>query len=367
MKFRVVVNLLLVGMVLLGGRAHSQEIGIGEWRRDNVKHEDGRVWIVGVPTLHYGIGKEVTFIGSLEAALAATERPYSYTNLMGWSGIAFRTRRFEGDNGQLGSTSDGVGEFPDEFNAIEKAAGWHIESAVVGKRITNYKEPVDMSELAPEIVSSIDTGLPALAYPPHWNMAVIYGYEDDGARVLMRDYPKGDEEYLLPTSELAPFLLFIEDKALPLSRREALLESLRIAVRNWTRDPLYSSYNQGYYHYGAAGFRKWEEHTRKQAAGGDEQGGIGYTHPFLMLCLNDARKSAVAFLHENASLLSDAGKTALERGATLYEREVALLDSEEWHSKSPEEFLEFLTEAAKLESEAVAEIGRALVAESGSQ
>lgn len=330
--------------------------------QNRVKHHGERVWIDGVSSLHWGIGKDVTFFGSLEATLQATDRPYKYSDLMGWSGFAFRTRRFEGDNGQLGSTSDGVGECPEVFNAIEKSTGWRIKNDI-GNRITNYTEQLNMETLAPEIISAVDAGLPALTYPPHWNMAVIYGYENNGERVLLRDYFKGDEEYVLKTSELVPFLLFIEDKGNPSPRKDTFLQALRIAVHNWKRNPLYTPYNMGHYHYGAAGFRKWEEHIKKQIAGADVKGGIGFVHPFLMACLLDARKSAVVFLRENCELLGDDGKKNLEHAAKLYEQETHLISSKNWHKESPEEFCKFLAKASSLETEAIELIKKTLNAE----
>ena len=283
-----------------------------------------------------------------------TDRHCAYDDLMAWSGLAFRTRRFEGDNGQLGSTSDGVGEGPDEFATIETATGRHIRD-VVADRITAYTDKLNMETLAPEIVSTIDAGLPALTYPPHWNVALIYGYQEQGKRVLLRDYYKGDAEYLLETSDLVPFLLLIEDRGGPLAPADALADALRTAVRNWDREPVYTPYNMGHYHYGASGFRKWHEHVGRHTSATDAEEFSAFVHPFVLLCLRDARRAAVRFLRDQSALLPGEVGASLRRAADLYEEEVALLTSEPWDKKGPDAFHEFLEAAAELESGAIAQ------------
>lgn len=57
-----------------------------------MKREGDKVWIEGVPTLQWGKNRETTFAGALEAAPAVTRHPYTATQLMGFSGLAFRVR-----------------------------------------------------------------------------------------------------------------------------------------------------------------------------------------------------------------------------------------------------------------------------------
>lgn len=58
----------------------------------NVKREDGKAWIDGVPALGWGKQIECTYAGAVAAALAVTEHPVSYEEIMGFSGLAFRLR-----------------------------------------------------------------------------------------------------------------------------------------------------------------------------------------------------------------------------------------------------------------------------------
>jgi hypothetical protein len=324
-----------------------------------VKREHGKVWIKGVPALRWGHGKDVTFIGSLEAGLAVTDRPYSYSDLMGYSGMAFRMRWFRGDTGQRGSTSCVVAEFPEEYLAIERATGWHIENKVEGL-VGTFRDQCDMTRFAVDIVASIDAGMPVLTYPPHWNVAVVYGYENEGKKLLLRDYDKGDETLEIDTAELVPFLVFLEDKGKPLSPRDAFLEGLRVAVINWNREPLYNEYNGGRYFYGPAGFELWQEDVKFRAASAEEPKESGFGDSWTMDSLRDARSAGVAFLREHAGLLGEAGQAALERAAELYEQEAEMLRSENRETKNADEFCKYLEKLCAIESEVVAQIVKAL-------
>jgi len=344
--------MILIGLMLFDSSvsvAGNATMERSDAMQNSVRKEGNRVWIEGVPELSWDTGKVVTFVGSLEAALAVTHCPQTYTNLMGWSGLAFRTRRFEGDNGQLGSTSDVVGEFPEEFEAIEKTTGWRIENIA---KVPNYRTKLNVEKLAPRIVKTIDAGIPALAYPPFWDMAAIYGYENNGERFLLRDYNMGGA-YLLKASDLAPLVLVLEQKGKPLPQKEAFLQGLRIAVRNWKREPLYYPYNIGHYYYGVDGFQKWREHTGMQADGADLKGGIGFLHPITLWMLKSARESASAFLRENLELVSRDSRLALKQAASIYGQESDLMESRDWTKVTPSQFIEYIERAEQLESKAI--------------
>ena len=55
----------------------------------------------GVPTLSWEKDGQTTYCGALAAALSTTDYPYSYVDLMGLSGLAFRIMwpRWEGERG----------------------------------------------------------------------------------------------------------------------------------------------------------------------------------------------------------------------------------------------------------------------------
>ena len=81
-----------------------------------------------IPTLSWERDGQTTYCGALAAALSATEHPYSYVDLMGLSGLAFRILwpRREGEPQWCHSCA--VGELPEEGHAIEEATGWRFVS-----------------------------------------------------------------------------------------------------------------------------------------------------------------------------------------------------------------------------------------------
>jgi RNA polymerase sigma-70 factor (ECF subfamily) len=70
-----------------------------------------------VPKLRWGSGKECTFVGALEAALSVTEHPYKYTDLMGFTGLAFRVRWFKSATIPPWCSSCAIGEGDEETAA----------------------------------------------------------------------------------------------------------------------------------------------------------------------------------------------------------------------------------------------------------
>jgi len=325
----------------------------------SLKREGDKVWIEGVPVLEWAQGKDTTFLGSLEAALAVTDRPYSYVDLMGYSGLASRMRWFRGDNGQRGSTSCFVGESMGPYRAIGRATGWHIEDKVSGL-VETYQDESDMARFAPDIVATIEVEMPALVYEPNWNVAVLCGYADEGRRVLLVDYHSPGKILELNTADLIPFLLFIEDEGRPPSTRDALLEGLRVAVHNWNREPERSDYNIGHYVYGRPAFEMWQEDVRFWATSPEDPKDSGFDDWWTMMGFRDTRRAVAGFLRANAGLLGENAKVALDRAADLYEEELRMLRSDDLNGRNAPDFCWFLDEICKIESQAIDEIETAL-------
>ncbi len=338
-----------------------------------VKRENGKVWIDGVPTLGWGKGRECTFAGALEAALAATEHPYRYSDIMGLSGLAFRVRWYQGDIGQRWCPSSPVGEFPEEIAAVQKATGWQLRVEVL-----LGEENPQMERFAPGIVASIDAGRPVLAYEPRLNMDVVYGYEEGGKTLLLRDYFQGETPLSLPASRLGPMLIFVVDYAEPLLRHAALTEALSIAVRNWRRG--YVPAEKGKYRYGDAALASWiEDLGQVDKFTGKEQELLFFVSWWNFNCLFDARHAAVSSLQDARTILQGGGGEALKQTAALYQQELEILDSafikkdaflgpwsgrsvKDWSANAQGREREILAEARKIERAAVAEMEVALAA-----
>ncbi len=319
-----------------------------------------------VPALGWGKQRECTFLGALEAALASTDHPCTYTDMLGWSGLAFRTRWFAGNEGQRWCPSSPVGEMPEEIEAVSRATGWplHVE------HIAN-EDAAGRERLRARIVASIDAGRPVLAYEPRLNMAVVFGYEENGRTLLLRDYFQPAEPLRLTPAQLGFLSLFLGDHTTPPSRREALQQALTLAVRHWQREQ--ASEGPGRYWYGQAAFARWAEDL--EAAEGftpEERGQLCFVSWWNYISLHDARQGGVAFLRDNVSSLPAEGQEALTRAAALYQQEADLLlsalttreaftgEAGNWPVEMRQREVAILREACELEEAAVQHLRQAL-------
>jgi hypothetical protein len=136
--------------------------------------------INGVPTLKPVAVRDLKlpcFAGALESCLHVTRHPSNFIDIIGSSGLAFRTRwRVTGD-GPIGCPCSPVGECESVAKAVEKSLGWRIEGH--WGDVGGWKNP-DLQRVIPDIISSIDGSMPVFVIDKHLDSAVIYGYTDDG-------------------------------------------------------------------------------------------------------------------------------------------------------------------------------------------
>ena len=215
-------------------------------------NEAGKIYIEAVPQLAWGKNKECTFVGALEAALAVTATPYTYESMMGWSGLAFRARWYHGDTDRRWCPSSPVGESPEEIGLLRQAIGWElpIESQIDKPQCT-------MAEFASTIAREIRAGRPVLAYEPQLNVAVIYGFENEGSILLLRDYMNDEQQSRMPIDKIGPFLCFLGTHKEPINPHEALVRGINQGVDNWHRS--HAPANDGRYWMGRAALLKWRE------------------------------------------------------------------------------------------------------------
>jgi len=338
-----------------------------------VSSDGGRVWIEDVPSLFWGAHRECTFMGAAEAALSVTHHPCSYNRLMGLSGMAFRMRWYVGRDGKGSCPSSPVGEFAEETAAMERATGWRLEQH------WHMDAPVDMDAYAPQIRESIDAGLPVIAYASHLNVAVIYGYEDDGHTLLMRDYLASGALNRVAATELGPMLMFPGSWKEPPPEKDNLIQALGIAATNWRRPPMPGP--NGEYHFGVSAYEQWAaaiEHCDRLTP--EERDHLFFVNWWVFDNLEDSRRAAADFLQENAALLDDEPRELLERAAsayrTLHERLCAVFETRDaflgpWTGRSVEDWaeamrrreVEIIREAGAADLHAVREIARTLLAE----
>jgi hypothetical protein len=289
-----------------GQLKHALENGEGK-PAPELKRENGAVWIEGVPKLGWGLDRDCTFIGSLEAAMSVTDRPYSYTDLMALSGMAFRVRW-----SPTFCPSAVVAEMPDEYQAIMRTTGWRLPTDVQFGQKDPNREPIRA-----KIVRSVDGQLPVVAYDDTFDLSVIYGYEDDGAVLWFSDYHKREMPFKLPLAKLGPMQTYLGRRDPELSTAERLRLALDMAVRHWKRGTHNGGLEDRVYLYGSAAYDAWIEALgRFDTLSEDEAKQLAHTNGWAAVYgLAGAREAAATFLREHKALVPDEAGGAVQRAA----------------------------------------------------
>jgi RNA polymerase sigma-70 factor (ECF subfamily) len=334
--------------------------------------EFARKVIESVPVLAWGTGKECTFVGALEAAMSVTPHPAKYTDLMGWSRLAFRVRWWRWTDQPRWCHSSAVGEFPEEDAAIQKATGWRFDTAW-------HNRPEQRAADIPTIVAAIDAGLPVVGYDDGWNVSVAHGYEEGGKKILWRNYSKGPEPHAIPAEKIGPWLEFFRSQDEPLSPRDALVESLGIAVRNWRRGHSDAGIKGRDYWYGTAAFDAWiKDLGMAGTLDAETRNGLLGISTWSFVTLLDSRSAAATFLADHAGHAAAAARGALDAARLEYERETATLGQARsdkcafvaahpgpdggWTKEMMAREQQILAEARQHEEAAIAQIEKALAA-----
>ena len=342
-----------------------------------VKREDDKVYIEGAPPLAWGKESETTFAGALAAALSLTHHPYTATEIMGFSGLAFRVRWGLREKGWCPSIP--VGEFPEERNAVMAATGWQFHD------ISMMQDPKNahMERYADEMAAAIDAGLPVIGYPHRKELdcGYAYGYEGAGKtrKFLWRSYWSGNKPQVVPAAEVGPWIMIPRARTQPPSERTQLVESLKIAVRNWRRsDPRGV---KGYvYLWGREALEAWQADLRDADNFSEKKRkGLFFLNWWSFDVLTDARRRAPEYLTGRAPHLNAKARKAVERAAEIYKKESNLLWATfmaksaflgPWTGKKIKDWTpavrnreqKVLAKAAALEAQAIAELEKALAA-----
>ena len=295
----------------------------------SVIKDTGKAWIKGVPALvepNLSVpwlartSQTCTFAGALEAALSVTERPVSYQDIMALSGMAFRTRWYDGENGPTGCPCAPVGETPDVKKRLPKAIGWHIEEFAAD----GWDEP-RMREAKKAVVGSIDTGIPVLVVDHHLNSVVVYGYAEDGEVLLIKTLVDG--EYACPLSGLgqSPSLSHIlkgPEQTPPFSL--IFREVIKDAVERWFI--VKSEFIPEKLKNGQAALQAWIRGLvqHEELASRVDQGRLLFYHLWAYKHLCDARHAAANFLGQHAATFPIV-EEHLTKAAGLYRHEADIL------------------------------------------
>lgn len=284
-----------------------------------IVNEAGTLYIEAVPQLAWGRSKECTFIGALEAALAVTATPHTYENLMGWSALAFRTRWYQGSAGRRWCPTSPVGEGPEELELLRQATGWELPA------VCCMEEPANTpANFAAAIADEIRSGRPLLAYEPQLNVGVVFGFEDNGRTLLLRDYMTDEAVARIAIEKLGPFLCFLGRRNPGLNPHEAMLAGVERGVENWHRSHLVAP--AGRYWYGRAALLKWREDLmHAEQLGPVDRQLLFFVDWWTFSALADARAAAVRFLRRNAEYLLGSQHRHILAAATLFGEEARYL------------------------------------------
>jgi hypothetical protein len=300
--------------------------------RPQLRREQGKAWIEPLPELGWGGGKECTFCGALEAALAATDEPYSYDDLMGVSGLALRVR-----TRQDLCPSSAVGELPDEYGAIFRATGWGLPTDVqLGQ------EDWDRQAVVRKVVASIDAGLPVIAYNDFLDLAVVCGYEQGGQVFWWNEYFRRGAPHKVPGEKIGPLQTYIGRKQPALSPVEQLKQALHLAVLNWGRGVHDGGVPGRGYRYGETAYDLWIDVLRNlDKVEAKQLPGMMHGNCMILSWMIDARRAGARFLQERSELLEgkpceELGRAARQCGALANQLEQARSEAKLFQHATPE-------------------------------
>ncbi|MEM6393229.1 MAG: hypothetical protein AAF797_10685 [Planctomycetota bacterium] len=316
----------LPGKVTLSGVQHelARSYGFASWPRlvahfqgpatgGRVRQEGGRVWIDGVSALKWGQNPDPTYIGAMDAAFCESETPLDVTTMMGDSGLAFRLRWARGVSDERWCGSSPVGEWPLERETLGRATGKRFE--------WSFPDP-EADKPVERIVAEVEAGRPILAYGKMMDVAVIYGYEDGGSRVLLSDYWADKEPFVMETSAICGVTAWLVEEVEPLARSEAVAAGLRLAVRRWdegTEDEPYEPSTRFYY--GPLAYEEWIADLRRADSLTEAQReNLYFLNGWNYSSLHVTRRDhAVAYLRASAEHLPEGVQRHAEAAAGVYE------------------------------------------------
>ena len=263
--------------------------------------------IDNIPDLAWQSGRQCTFLGALEAALAVMPHPTDYVDLMGFTALAFRTRWWKANEKASWCPSSPVGEMDEEIAAADRASGWPLI-----KRFPYSEE--ERKSGAGEIVASIDAGRPVLAYDSGLNLGVVCGYDEDGKTLKFKTY-RG--EITVEPAKLGWFWIFLGDHRGRPDVKESVAAGLRQAVLNFNR--VTARFGPGEYWYGRAAIARWIADLSDVSNFGEEQRRkLFFVSHWNFTSMVDARRAAATFLsrHVDSPLPAFAEEADLLDGVT---------------------------------------------------
>ena len=323
-----------------------------------LRSEDGKTWIDQIPNLTFGTNRDNTFCGALSHLTRNSDHPYEYTDLMGLSGLAFRTRWANDATKTKWCPSIAIGEMPDEQDALRRLTGWELPM--------EWSEPTNKTDaLRTKIMTEINAGRPVIAYTD-WINGLVCGYRDNGRTLLVNDYRVNDPITPIALEELGPMRHYLGKWTPPPPLKNALRDALRMAVEYWQRERHDGGLKGREYWYGKAALEAWIGDLKSYDTLAEaSRKGVRDLGSVNVKALCDARRAANAFLRDWSCLARASERKAILRAAEAYSRVPELLGPlvDESDGKTPglsravrEKQINVLTEVKQAEAEAVSAI-----------
>ncbi len=297
--------------ILLCGCPSSRPATVSTAERSRlslIADRPGVIRIDGVgPIRGFAKGRDCTFIHCFEVVLEAIGRPVSYDELMGLSGMAFRTQ-FRIDRWDVGNSDPLVGE--NLVDAAFREVGMTYDIWVVRR-----DELAQVDAMRRDVAASIEQKqTPVLAsnvIPPE-DWGIITGFAP-GYNWLCRSYNGGANAADRPATGWPSAIVLLEKRLPRPTRAESLNRALRRAVE------LFDKRSTGKYAMGAKAFDFWCQALRSV-----RDRNYLHANAWTYVCLMDARASAVRFLRGIAGELGSRGHHVLA-AADYYEQELTVL------------------------------------------
>jgi hypothetical protein len=205
------------------------------------------------------------------------------------------------------------------MDMLRTAIGWELPAVCSLEGID--RTPADY---ASTIAQEIRAGRPVLAYEPQLNVSVVYGFEDEGNILLLRDYMSDEPTTRLPISKLGSFLCFLGRQVGTLRLQEAIDAGLTQAVANWHRSHTESA--SGRHWYGRAALLKWREDLQHaDVLDTEARRLLFFVNWWVFDCLADSRASAERFLRRHSEAFEGRQHRHLTEAIQVFHEESQLL------------------------------------------
>jgi hypothetical protein len=284
-------------------------------RPSPVRREKDRTYVAGLekhPIGGDGV-HENSVIACLAGVMAALGEEFSYEYLMGASGAAFRVQMHQPNWCPSAACAPcGYDCVPGAMRVTGYRLTW-IDTQRAGQPL-----PEGVAKAGPAVAASIDHGVPLIF--GNAESSLLVGYLQDGRRLVRNDdggFPPAGPGYV-ETDQWPWTIGVIEPEDVPMGRRDALANALRLAVT------LANTEQHGPYACGFNALRLWSEQLLDDArfAGLTEQNWFtpalanGYCYGSLW----SARLAAEKYLREVAGDHADPIRPKLLEIADLYQR-----------------------------------------------